>query len=103
MIKIEKNLSLDFLGQDYIDSYVILNAIPVKEYKDLLVKIDGLKDGDSVSNFEFIVSLIRDRFISGKIKQGGKEIDITESDLEDMPGEFFLGLMERLVGNNPKA
>lgn len=103
MINIEKKISLDFLGQDYVDSYVVLNAIPVKEYKELLTQIDGLKDNDSSTNFEFIVGLVRGRFIKGEIIQGDKKTPIQEGDLEDLPGEFFLGIMERLVGNNPKA
>jgi len=103
MIKIEKKIALDFMGDEYKDSYVIVRAIPVKEYKELLSKIDTLKEDESHSSFDFVVGLVGDRFVKAEIAQDGKLVEVGKDDLNDLPGEFFMGIMQRLVGNDPKA
>jgi hypothetical protein len=104
MIKIEKRISLDFFGEGYADSYCIFRAIPVKEYDALQSKIAAVQEAESNQDaMAFMVELLSERFVSGEIAQDGKLQALTVEDLGDMPGEFFIGVMERLTGSDPKV
>lgn len=104
MIKIEKRISLDFLGEGYSDSYVVMQAIPMKDYEAIQTKTEAIQEsGDNHAAMKFMVDLLADRLIRGEIAQDGKLQPITAEDLPDMPGEFFMGVMERMTGQDPKA
>lgn len=104
MIKIEKRISLDFIGEGYSDSYVIFEAIPMKDYADIQAKIEAIQETENNADaMQFMVDLLSSKFIKGEIKQDEKMQTVTKDDLLDMPGEFFLGVMERLTGQSPKA
>jgi len=104
MIKIEKHISLSFMGDGFADSYVIFQAIPVKEYDSIQSKIAAIQETkDNQDAMTFMVDLLSSRFVKGEIAQDGKLTEFTKDDLLDFPGEFFLGVMERLTGQDPKA
>ena len=104
MVKIEKKITLDFLDEEYADSYVKILAIPVKEFDELADEIAKIqKNDDGKKSMDYIVKIIKDRFVSGSIKQGEDYVELTADSLTDMPGDFFLGVLERLSGNLPKA
>lgn len=104
MVKIEKRITLEFLGEEYADSYVKVSAIPMREVEALMDKIADVQDsGDNKKAMEFMISVVSDRFITGEIKQGDKTEVLTADDLLDMPGEFFINVIERLSGSIPKA
>lgn len=104
MIKIEKRISLDFFGEGYADSYVIFQAIPVREYEDIQAKIATIQEtNNNQEAMQFMVDLLSKRLIKGEIAQDGKLVEFTKEDMLDMPGEFFTGVMERLTGQDPKA
>ena len=104
MIQIEKRISLEFFGDGYVDSYVIFQAIPMRDYGEIQSKIASIQESnDNQEAMKFMVDLLSDRFISGEIAQDGKLQAVTKNDLLDLPGEFFIGVMERLSGQDPKA
>lgn len=104
MVKIEKKITLDFLDEEYADSYVKILAIPVKEFDELADEIAKIqKNDDGKKSMDYIVKIIKDRFVSGSIKQGEYYVELTADSLTDMPSDFFLGVLERLSGNLPKA
>jgi hypothetical protein len=104
MIKIEKRISLDFFGESYADSYVVFEAIPVREYENIQSKIATIQEtNNNQEAMAFMVNLLSDRLVRGEIAQDGKLVELTKDDLLDMPGEFFTGVMERLTGQDPKA
>lgn len=103
MIKIEKKISLGFISEEYKDSFVVLSAIPMKDYPELQAKIEAVQGAeDNQKAMEFMVSIVVDNFIRGEIKQGEKNVELTADNLVEMPGEFFLGVIENLLGRNPK-
>lgn len=104
MIKIEKHISLSFLGDGFADSYAVFQAIPMRDYGAIQAKITAIQESeDNQEAMSFMVDLITDRFIKGEVAQDGKLTEFTKDDLLDMPGEFFLGVMERMTGQDPKA
>lgn len=100
-IVVKKRVSLDLLGEDYKDSFIILRSVPVKEYESLLGKIAKAKPGDSL---KLITDEIVDRFVSGKIAQEGGMVDLKAEELRELPGEVFLEAWDLITGKpSPKA
>jgi hypothetical protein len=85
---IKKKVSLAFLGEDYSDSYIIVQSIPVGEYD----KLKGTVRENVISHF-----------ISGQIKQDSGMVDITKDNVEELPGEVFVEAFEQMTGSiDPK-
>ena len=104
MIKINKKVSLDFLGEEYADSYVMLSAIPLREYEELSKQAKEIEESkDNQQAMQKMVDLVKARFQSGSVTQDGKMVDLKVEDIEDMPGEFFINVIKRLSGADPNA
>ena len=104
MIKINKKIGLEFLGEDYAESFVVLTAIPLKEYDEIGKQTEAIqKKENNKEAMEFMVNLIKDRFVSGSINQDGEMVAITKDDLDEFPGEFFLNAIQKLSGQDPNA
>jgi len=96
---IRKRVNLDFLGEEYKDSYLYLKALAVKEYPELQAEIDKVEK-DQAQALPFIVEQIKSRFLDGKVE--GK--DITAEDLDDFSADVFMECFSRIRGNiSPKA
>lgn len=101
-IQIKKRVSLDFLGEEYKDSYLVFSAIPLKDYEALIEQSQQLTE-DNVASMKFIKEQITKRFIEGKVAQEGKLVEITADNLLELPGEVFLQAMQQLTGTpSPK-
>lgn len=88
---IKKKVSLDFLGDEYKDSYLIFRSISLDELDNALkgtVREETLK-----------------RFIEGEIAQEGELVKVTKENLTELPGEVFLHVFSELTGTtiNPKS
>lgn len=83
-IVIKKKVSLNFLGEDYKGSYLIVKSISVGEYEKL--------------SDESVKDTVISRFLDGKIKQDGEMIDITRDNLEELPGEVFVEAFKAMTG-----
>ena len=96
---IRKRVNLDFLGEEYKDSYLYLKALAVKEYPALQAEIDKVEK-DQAQALPFIVEQIKSRFLDGKVE--GK--DITAEDLDDFSADVFMECFSQIRGNiSPKA
>lgn len=102
MLSINKKITLEFLGEEYADSYVNMSAIPLKDYDEMVKQSEAVKD-DNKKAMEYMVKLVQDRFQSGSIKQGDDMVDMSKEDISDMPGEFFLNVIRKLSGQDPNA
>lgn len=84
---IKKRVSLEFLGEEYKDSYLIVRAIGVGEYDNLKGTVR-----DEVIN----------RFVDGEIVQDGKLMPVTLDNIKDLPGEVFVEAYSSMIGTLPK-
>lgn len=99
MIKIKKRVSLDFIGEEYKDSYLVFNSIAVKEYEGLQKSIKAI-EGDDEKALPFITEQLKSRFIEGKVDGQA----VTADDLEDLPGDVFIECFNQIRGQlDPKA
>lgn len=90
---IKKRVSLDFLGEDYKDSFIIIRAMSMSEYDDL----QG-KDKDKT-----VREVVTEHFISGQIQQNDKSVDITLDNINELSPDIFAKLWDILTGTpDPK-
>lgn len=86
---IKKRISLEFLGEEYKDSYLVLKAMSVTDYENL-----GKKT---------VKECIIERFIDGEIQQDEEKVKITKDTLQELPGEVFVKAFAAITGQiDPK-
>ncbi len=86
---IKRKMFLDFLGEEYKDSYIVLKVVSVGEYE----KLDGT-----------VRQCVIDRFIDGEILQDSGMVKISKDQLEELPGDVLVKGFELITGVlDPKA
>src|SRR6185312_366010 len=89
---IKKRISLDFLGEEYKDSYIIVRSQNLNDYEELKNSKKELKQ------------VVIDNFIEGKIAQDKEIVDITKDNIKELPGEVFVEAFEQMMGKiDPKS
>ena len=91
-IVIKKRLSLEFLGEDYKDSYLVFKAISVTDYEKMTPEIKTIGD-DNIKASRYIVDALQSRFLEGKFD--GQ--DVTKEDLTDLDVGTILRCFELLT------
>lgn len=103
MIVIKKRVSLDFLGDEYSDSYLVFRGIAVREYPELMKRTQQLGE-DGAKSIELIRTELTERFIEGKVKVDGSLVEVTKEDLADLTADVFLVCYQTIAGTpDPKA
>lgn len=104
MIKINKKIGLEFLGEEYKDSYLVFQAITMNEIEEIQEKaLVAQERQDPKENLNFFKSVVAPRFVEGKIAQDGKLVEVTKDDLPNLPLEVFIDIAQELMGRVPKA
>lgn len=98
-IVIKKRVSLEFISEEYKDSYLIFKAIPVRDYQGLQDSIKAIEKDES-KGLPFIAEQLTGRFIEGKVL--GQ--DVSADEIEDLPGDVFIECFNQIRGQlDPKA
>lgn len=92
-IKIKKRLTLEFLGDEYKDSYIVFASIPVVEYAEMSKKMLGVENDNEKATL-VMLELLEDKFVEG-IFDGQK---LTKEDIKQFDGETVLRCFETLTG-----
>jgi len=90
-IIIKKKVSLEFLGDEYKDSFITFRSIPIGEYQELVEKIDEVEDNKSLSE---IMKILEKYFVEG-LFDGQK---LAKEDINQFDGETVLKCFETLTG-----
>lgn len=90
-IIIKKKVTLEFLGEDYKDSYITFKSIPIGEYEDLISKVDKVEESKSMSE---IMKILETYFVEG-LFDGQK---LAKEDVNQFDGETILKCFETLTG-----
>lgn len=90
-IKIKKKVTLEFLGDDYKDSYLTFRSIPIGEYEDLIKQVDKVEDNKSMAE---IIKILEKYFVEGLFE--GQKLD--QEDVKQFDGETILKCFETLTG-----
>lgn len=98
-IVIEKRISLESLGEKYASSYLTFRSISLKELETLRVEMAKLEKDES-NAIPFMVTQLKDRFLSGEI-DGQK---VSADDIEDLPVDFAVDCFKQMLGQlDPKV
>lgn len=97
---IKKKISLDFLGEEYKEAYLMFKSIPVKLYDKIF------KDAKNKNNLEAAKAamiILKERFIEGQFPdEDGKLIGVKVEDLDDIVDETTLNnCYLTLIGQSP--
>ena len=90
-IIIKKKVTLEFLGDEYKDSYITFKSIPIGEYEDLISKVDKVEESKSMSE---IMKILETYFVEG-LFDGQK---LAKEDVNQFDGETILKCFETLTG-----
>lgn len=97
---IKKRVSLDFLGDDYKEAYLVFQSIPLKDFEGI---IKAVSEGeDNKNSLGMISEYLQKYFIEGKFPNGeGQLEDVTSEDLTDFAdSETANRCFEILTGQN---
>lgn len=99
-IVIKKRISLEFLGEDYKDSYLIFKSISVSQFDDVVKKTNSVKDNNSQA-MKVILELLEQQFLDGKFL----DQEVKREDLKDFDVETIIKCFEMFTGRtlDPKA
>lgn len=93
-IRIKKKVTLEFLGDEYKDSYLVFAALPVKDFKDFQEKAD--KAADDEKALDLIIATLKDNFIEGKVE----DQTVTAEDMDSLDRETVLKSFQRYTGTD---
>lgn len=97
MLVIKKQVSLEFLGEEYKDAYLIFKAIPLDDYENIAEKTpEGTKQA-----LTYIKEILEKYFIAGKFPDENRKLqDVTKQDLGQLDGESAIKCFEVLSGTS---
>ena len=90
-IVIKKRVSLDFLGEDYKDAYLVFQSIPAGDFDELLPQHKNPKEGDDNSS-KLLLDLLKKYFIKGEFPDDDGKLSTVESD--DLTGLDLTSLVK---------
>ena len=66
-IVIRKKVTLEFLGDEYKDDYLVFKSMPLRDYESLLPELDKAQD-DGKASVAIIRRVLEDNFIDGSFQ-----------------------------------
>lgn len=98
-LKIEKRISLGFLGDKYKEDYFLFNAMPVREFKTVSKSLEAVEK-DNEKSLDVLVQLLKDKFAGGKF--AGE--DLTKENIDDLDLPAITKIFVVLTGqDDPKG
>lgn len=104
-IVIKKKISLDFLGDDYKEGYLMFRSIALKDFEKYQTEITNNKDNDEASA-KLIIKILGENFEGGKFPgEDGELFDVDKEQLQDFDITTIVNTFKILTGQelSPKA
>lgn len=96
---LRKEIRLD--GYGWEGCSITLASVTYKEIQDWQKKYKDVKEEDA-QNVDEVLGLLKKKFISGQgLNEKNEKVDITPDNLDQLPFEIMLGVIEDLVGSRP--
>ncbi len=103
-IVIKRKITLEFLGEDYKDAYLVFKAIPVNEYTNIQNELKKA-EADNTNGLETLQNLLGSYFVSGEFPNPDGELEkVTKEDIGKFDAEVLFVVLDTIKGNlTPKA
>jgi hypothetical protein len=104
-IVIKKKISLDFLGEEYKDGYLVFKSIPLRDFEQYATKAKEL-EGDEKASSQLIISILQENFITGMFPdEKGDLFEVKKDQLLDFDVATAVKVFSILTGQdqNPKV
>lgn len=96
---VEKKLTLEYLGEDYKDSYITFKVLPFRKYSEIMEKAKQIGE-DNEASIKYMQEIVSENFIGGMFK--GKEL--TQDDVAEFDGDTIVHAFQTIAGEpNPKV
>jgi len=83
-IYIKKTITLEFLGEDYKDAYLVFQAIPIGDFEQLLNDVGKVQEDKPEKAPGIILGILKNYFREGKFPGEGGLADLDKDDLDGL-------------------
>lgn len=95
-IKIKKRISLEFLGEEYKEAFLVLTGITLREYEQNIAKTKDMGNEDATS---YIKKILLNHFVEGKFPDDKGQLQALEAnDLLDLDISTIFKVFNQLSG-----
>lgn len=104
-IVIRKRVSLDFLGEEYKEAYLIFKSIPAVDFDGVTQTLKTMEDKEQAS-MGFLIDLLKRYFLSGEFPDDeGKLQSVTADDIGQLDSASVIQCFQVFTGQDldPKA
>lgn len=91
MIVIKKRVSLEFLGEDYKDAYLVFKSIPAVDFDEVTEQLKTLETKQE-GQMTFILDILKKYFIKGEFPDDDGKLQLVAAD--DLGGLDPVGIVE---------
>lgn len=96
---IKKRISLDFLGEDYKEAYLVFRGIGLKEFEDYIKKGNELDQDSGAGSFKLLSDTLASHFISGEVpNEKGELAEVFKNEISELDIDTALKVFQLLTG-----
>lgn len=97
-VVIKKRVSLDFLGEEYKEAYLVFRAMPISDFEQFQKDALEMPDEKAIG---FLLDKLKANFLSGKFPGEDGLEDIKSEDLDQFDAETITKAFQAYTGVNP--
>lgn len=99
MLIIRKKVTLEFLGNEYKDAYLVFKSIPISQLETLLDKMPKEGDTNNTKSISAMLEVLKEYFLDGKFPNAqGQLEDVTKDDLDNIDADTAIHCFQGLSG-----
>lgn len=95
---IKKRVSLDFLGEEYKEAYLVFQAVPIVEYEKIQSDIADVRE-DGIKSSMKVLETVKDKFVEGKFPNDKGDLeDVAKDDLDGLDEGTLVECFKYMTG-----
>jgi hypothetical protein len=104
MIIIKKRVSLEFLGEDYKEAYLVFKSIPAVDFDGVMQQLKTI-EGKEEGSLKFLLEILQRYFVSGEFPNEGKLEPVVKEDLGQLDATSIIECFKVFTGQelDPKV
>jgi len=95
---IKKKITLEFLGDEYKDAYLVFQSIPIADIGDIEKKMPDEDAADKLSSLTILLDILKKYFITGEFPNDQGTLEpVTREDIGSIDSEVAVHCFQRLT------